>query len=340
MSALLGSRRCSHPRHTGRLRGTGVTCRTVSVVASILALVSCRGPALTRAAEPEAAAGMAAIESLRINQLQFIGTHNSYHVRAKRAETFPAWNYSHAPLDVQLDRGVRSFELDLQYRNGVFRGLPRRQARRGVDLSPTDRRARNDPQVVRCASAALAPLILVRAEEGRAAASTTRFKTFRRRRARQLDEMLRSAFPARRMLTPDDVRGNAPTLRDAVQKTGWPTLAASRGKVFFILHDDAKQRELYTHGPSLASGPGDVRPLGRNAGRRGHVNSRQSPRPGDSSAGERRILHSHAGRRRPAHRSAGPPFAPRRGACQRSADREHRLSLRRTSGENRLRRRI
>src|SRR5579859_6983279 len=62
------------------------------------------------------------VEQLRINQLQFIGTHNSYHVRdpAKPNRNFPDWNYSHAPLDVQLDRGIRSFELDLQYRKGEF----------------------------------------------------------------------------------------------------------------------------------------------------------------------------------------------------------------------------
>jgi hypothetical protein len=62
------------------------------------------------------------VEQVRINQLQFIGTHNSYHVRdpAKPNKNFPDWNYSHAPLDVELERGVRSFELDLQYRKGEF----------------------------------------------------------------------------------------------------------------------------------------------------------------------------------------------------------------------------
>ena len=68
------------------------------------------------------AAGAEPVEHVRINQLQFIGTHNSYHVRdpAKPNKNFPDWSYSHAPLDVQLERGVRSFELDLQYRNGEF----------------------------------------------------------------------------------------------------------------------------------------------------------------------------------------------------------------------------
>ncbi len=89
--------------------------RFVNGMALAIVLVLSDG-ALTRAAEPSA------IEQLRINQVQYIGTHNSYHVRdpAKPNKNFPDWSYSHAPLDVQLEHGVRSFELDLQYRNGEF----------------------------------------------------------------------------------------------------------------------------------------------------------------------------------------------------------------------------
>jgi hypothetical protein len=68
----------------------------------------------------------------------------------------------------------------------------------------------------------------------------------------RLDTLLRSDFPAARCITPDDVRGTAATLREAVTTKGWPTLAASRGKVFFILHDEGKLRDFYVKGhPSL-----------------------------------------------------------------------------------------
>src|SRR4051794_27012410 len=67
------------------------------------------------------AAGPDAIEKLPINQLQFIGTHNSYHIREPGApKRVPEWNYSHAPLEVQLERGVRSLELDLHFKAGQF----------------------------------------------------------------------------------------------------------------------------------------------------------------------------------------------------------------------------
>ena len=51
----------------------------------------------------------------------------------------------------------------------------------------------------------------------------------------------------------DDVRGNAPTLEQAVLSgTGWPTIGASRGKVMFLL-DNESRAPLYLQGhPSLA----------------------------------------------------------------------------------------
>jgi hypothetical protein len=68
----------------------------------------------------------------------------------------------------------------------------------------------------------------------------------------RLDGILNAAFPPERRISPDDVRGASETLREAVRTRGWPSLATSRGKVLFILHDDGPQRELYEQGhPSL-----------------------------------------------------------------------------------------
>ena len=68
----------------------------------------------------------------RLNQLQYIGTHNSYHIAPDAsvlelmltsgyrenaewpaARLVPALSYTHAPLTVQLRHGVRAFELDV-----------------------------------------------------------------------------------------------------------------------------------------------------------------------------------------------------------------------------------
>jgi hypothetical protein len=66
-----------------------------------------------------------------------------------------------------------------------------------------------------------------------------------------LDAEIRSVFGADQLITPDDVRGDAATLGEAVRTNGWPTLGETRGKVLFTL-DNGGFRDLYLTGhPSL-----------------------------------------------------------------------------------------
>jgi hypothetical protein len=61
--------------------------------------------------------------AVKLNQIQVIGTHNSYHAgiapneakvwRAKYAKAFAGLDYSHPALAMQLDGGVRQIELDV-----------------------------------------------------------------------------------------------------------------------------------------------------------------------------------------------------------------------------------
>ncbi len=69
------------------------------------------------------AAGQGIDEGVRINQIQVIGTHNSYHaglapgvaklLQAKDPKTFAALDYTHPSLTEQLDGGVRQLEIDV-----------------------------------------------------------------------------------------------------------------------------------------------------------------------------------------------------------------------------------
>ena len=62
-------------------------------------------------------------EDLRINQLQFVGSHNSYKLKmnpvvfvalsALDSKIAQSLDYSHIPIDAQLDLGVRKLELDV-----------------------------------------------------------------------------------------------------------------------------------------------------------------------------------------------------------------------------------
>ena len=61
--------------------------------------------------------------SVKINQIQVIGTHNSYHaglasseaklLEQKNPKLYQALEYRHRPLDEQLTSGVRQIELDI-----------------------------------------------------------------------------------------------------------------------------------------------------------------------------------------------------------------------------------
>jgi hypothetical protein len=74
----------------------------------------------------------ASAEELRLDQIQAIGSHNSYHVapppallekiRGLNSGWSEAWNYTHPPLARQLEMGVRQFELDIfvDTKGGLF----------------------------------------------------------------------------------------------------------------------------------------------------------------------------------------------------------------------------
>lgn len=62
-------------------------------------------------------------DEVRINQIQVIGTHNSYHagltpgvakmLQAANPKAFDGLDYQHAPLTQQFDHGIRQIELDV-----------------------------------------------------------------------------------------------------------------------------------------------------------------------------------------------------------------------------------
>jgi hypothetical protein len=64
----------------------------------------------------------------------------------------------------------------------------------------------------------------------------------------EADKEIWQVFERNHVITPDDVRGEFPTLEQAVVEQGWPTLAESRGKVLFAMDNTGRHREIYLDG--------------------------------------------------------------------------------------------
>jgi hypothetical protein len=229
-----------------------------------------------------------AADSLRLNQIQTIGTHNSYHIamppasRAALAKVAPdvadSLDYTHRPLGEQFsDQRIRQIELDLHNdpQGGRFVSplvsklfpLPA-FAPRGLDLlSQPGPKILHVPDVDYLSTVATFDLALNQIRQWSVAhprhvpifvlvelkvedhdALPTKDPPFTAADLDALDAAVRRVFPADGLITPDDLRGNCDTLPDAIRTHGWPRLADVRGRVLFGLNDQADQRDMYLAG--------------------------------------------------------------------------------------------
>lgn len=182
---------------------------------------------------------------LRINQLQFKATHNSYHLAPTNPTADEA--YSMPPLTAQLnDDGVRGFELDLHYYDGRF----------WVYHLPVDDPESTCPALADClgelrgwSDAHPGHLPLVVFFDLRDTWDADKIIDH----LDELDAALLAAFPRERVITPDDIARGEADVAAGVAKYGWPTLGAARGKIMFVLWSfgDVPYRYAY-EGTTLA----------------------------------------------------------------------------------------
>lgn len=191
---------------------------------------------------------------LRMNQVQVLATHNSYHIQQDAPiAASPTTQYTHAPLDQQLDLGVRGFELDVvNAPDGQFPVLHTPVVDATSNCTPIARCL----QVVRTWSDAhpghVPVFILIQPKNDDI--DFTIDPSLRRFDAAgldRLDSIVRTSF-GRQLITPDSVRGKTKTLRAAVTGRGWPTLGKTRGKVLVALNTGGAIRDAFLQGhPSL-----------------------------------------------------------------------------------------
>ncbi len=225
-------------------------------------------------------------ELVRLNEIQVMGTHNSYRVRppaplfdsllAAAPDDVIELDYAHRPLPEQLaELGARQIELDV-FADPTGGRYAVRRLNEGVGLpaqAPEPEMSEPGFKVLHIddidyASTCLTFVACLGQVRDWSTANPTHLPVMILVEVKtptfgepapitaadldSLDAEIRSVFDDDQVITPDDVRGDAATLREAVTTTGWPTLAASRGKVLFGLDNGGEVRDLYAAGrPSL-----------------------------------------------------------------------------------------
>lgn len=188
----------------------------------------------------------------RMNQIQVIGTHNSYHLEppALVLDTLSTldprvkeWAYSHDSLDAQLEQGVRSFELDIHpYVSGFkVRHVPL------VDDNSTC------PEFMECLSTLylwslehnehVPVTILIEIKQAEALLAAEPLCNDPVQIVQRIEDEIRTIFPSDKLVTPSWVQGNAVSLRKKLELEGWPPLKHCLGKFAFILHDRGDLRD-------------------------------------------------------------------------------------------------
>ncbi|HEY4377158.1 MAG TPA: phosphatidylinositol-specific phospholipase C1-like protein [Acidimicrobiales bacterium] len=270
-----------------------------TVATAALLLAGCSKASDGGAASPPAAtststAAVRPDDSLKLNQIQVVGTHNSYHQAATgkehqllvdlNPEQAAQRTYTHPPLPTQLgEQKARQLEIDVyaDSRGGLY-ATPslRRQAGLPPYLDQFPEMAEPGTKVlheqdvdyhsvcpvfVGCLKQIKAwsdahpdhvplaidvdfkdgPLIFAVPDQAKPEKWTSEAMD-------GLDAEIRSVFPARDIITPEQVRHGHQTLEEGVLDGGWPTLGDSRGKVIFLMANGQPYPSIYAAGhPNL-----------------------------------------------------------------------------------------
>jgi hypothetical protein len=218
------------------------------------------------------AAAREAKSPIRLNDIAVIGTHNSYKlpmpaatmakVRAVSAPMADALDYGHRPIEEQLDAGARQLEIDVNYDpvGGHYAAGSQDPRLRqpgfkvlhipGIDNSSSCVLLADCLRIIRRWSDAHprhVPILLLfnAKDEQNAARGGIDALPFDAAAYDALDAEVRAVMGPEKLVTPDDVQGSYPTLREAVLANNWPTLDSSRGRLVFALDEPPAKVAVY-----------------------------------------------------------------------------------------------
>ena len=235
-------------------------------------------------------------DHFRLNQIQVLGSHNSYKqaidpslmklLRKEDPKRYEGLEYSHLPMNEQLDLGMRKLEIDVVHdpEGGLYAkplGL-RLVEEAGLSAGPaydpegemnkpglkvlhvpdidfrshayTFRDALRQVRVWSDAHPRHLPIVIMMnaKDSGINLEGAVQPLPFDAAALDAWDAEIREILPPEKLLTPDDVRGKFPTLEAAVLAHRWPTLGRSRGRFLFVLDETGVKLETYVEGhPSL-----------------------------------------------------------------------------------------
>lgn len=194
--------------------------------------------------------------TLRLNEIQFLATHNSFKKLPNKLLTKPLepfsrgvknGYYGYDSLTQQLNKGMRGLELDITMygdkivlvhnttndwrTNGVDFALALEEIKIWSDLNPGH-----------------IPLnIMIQVRNGWSAYNH-KYRKFSYDDIVKFDKLMSDTFGDSRIIKPSDVIGERDSVRQGVEQDGWPLLSECRGKVFFsILFDQEKNAEHYVN---------------------------------------------------------------------------------------------
>ncbi|MFZ1862690.1 MAG: phosphatidylinositol-specific phospholipase C1-like protein [Polyangiales bacterium] len=226
---------------------------------------------------------------LKMNEIQVLGTHNSYHIQPRDSilealaalidqETADSLEYTALPLQEQFDRGVRQIELDIfaDPEGGLY---AERKALKIIGVDEASPPELYEPGLkvlhvqdldfeTHCLtfkiclttlkqwsdahSDHLPITVMIEAKEEDVGYGMTVPIPFGPDEVAGIDDEILSVFPPDQLITPDDVRGEHDTLEDAVLNDGWLTLAKARGRIMFVFLNGDAPKDYYIEGhPSL-----------------------------------------------------------------------------------------
>lgn len=268
----------------------GRWARLVALGLVAAAAAGCSGS--SAASGPDAAeatttttATVAADDGLKLNEIQVMGTHNSFHIEppadelaqlsALDAEQAKQRQYTHPDLTTQLgEQKIRQIELDVfaDSKGGLYSDPAFAASDAGGDpaMGEPGTKVLHEQDVD---YHSVCPTLVSCLDEVKAwsdanpqhvpVAVNIQFKDgplifdvpdqavpekWTSEAMDGLDDEIRSVFDDDQIITPDDVRGDHATLEEAVLAKDWPTLGATRGKVMFLMINPEPYRSIYLEG--------------------------------------------------------------------------------------------